>query len=150
MLEIAGIGAVRCPGKSIISADQHSHPALLKLRENFLRMLELVHYAGILCLLVSDAPGFGFVHQVVQQPDRRRHEDPVASGLHEVQAFLVGVFAVIQDVHTMLERQLDRCRRTHVSGYPFAVCMRGFDRRRQLVLAHDGDVRARARNGLIA
>ena len=125
MLEIAGVGAVRRPRKPVVAADQHAHSALAQLRENPLRVLELTHHAGFLGVLIGDAPGLRFVHELVQQPDRRCDEDPVASGLQEVEALLVGVLAVIEDVDLVLERQLDRRGCAHVGGDTLAVRVRG-------------------------
>jgi hypothetical protein len=150
VFEIARVGSVRRPGKTVVAADEDTHAALAQLGEHFLRALELIDYAVQLRFLVGDAPGLGLEDRVVEQSDCRRDEDPVTAGLEKVEALLVGVFAVVKNIDLAFERQLDRCRRADVSRDPFAVRMCRTCGRAHLVVAHDGLVRTRAWDRLIS
>lgn len=79
-----------------------------------------------------------------------RQKNAITRGFHQVQAFFISEFAVVQNIHAVPERHLDRRCRAHVCGDSFAMRVRGLDRGPDLFIEHDGYVRARAGNGLVA
>ena len=150
MADIARVGAMRRPWKAVVSAHQHAHAALAQLGEYALRAFELVDHAGCFGLLKGNAPLPGLVHEVVQQPDCGCYEYALARRLQEVQAFLVGIFAVIEDVDSVPERELDRGRSAHMGSDALAVRVRGQRSRADFHLVHDILVGTRVRNGLVS
>ncbi len=86
----------------------------------------------------------------MQQSHRGRDENPVASGFQEIQALLVCIFAVIEDVDPMLESGLDRGGRAHMCRNTLAVRVCSLRRYGDLLVAHDGLLRTGARYRLIS
>ena len=71
-------------------------------------------------------------------------------GFEQIEALLVRDLTVIEEIDLMRERRFDRYRGAHVCGDALAVRVRRTSGRTDFVVTHDGMVRTRARDGLIA
>src|SRR5262249_33679217 len=123
VLEVARVRAVRRPWKTVVTTNEHAHAALSQRREYGVGAFGPVGHPGRAGLLKSDAPRLRIVQEAVQQADGGCDEYAIARGLQQVEAFLVRVFAVIEDVYAVPERKLDRSRGAHVGGDALAVRM---------------------------
>lgn len=65
MLEVAGVGAMWCPGEAVIASWENDYATFVHLAEATNRCVEFVFVADLLCFFVGVAKCFGIIHYAI-------------------------------------------------------------------------------------
>src|SRR6266403_2272229 len=138
MLKIAGVGALRGLGKTVIAPDDHPDAALAQFRIDAAAVVDDPLHTHGDGRFLGKAEGSTVVDRAIDDADGRADEDSVLDGFQHVERLFVGGFAVIDDIDAAAHRTLDRFRRPGMAIHPLAEIAGHLDGGRHFALAHDG------------
>src|SRR5262249_49919780 len=108
MLEIACVAALRMVGEAVVAAHHDADAAaphlVVRAATRFIQGFQALELAPALGSIAATQP----LEPRHDKADGGAGEDLILGRLELVQRFLVGVIAMVDDVHAVLERALDR------------------------------------------
>src|SRR5207237_2465281 len=114
-LQVARVSADRVVREAVVSARQDADAALAHLGVDLLHALERGGRSHVLLRAGLDAPFLRFVGARIEKADRRGDEDLVLLRFEQIERFLVGVAAVVDDAEAVPRSALYRLRRLRVA-----------------------------------
>src|SRR5437870_10365022 len=149
-LQVARVRADRVVREAVVAAGEDADPALAHFRVELLHALELGGRSHVFFRAALDAPFLRFVSARVDEANRRGDEDLLLLRFKQVERFLVGVAAVVDDAEAMLRRALHRLRGLRVAGEVDAALARLVADRRDFFLGVGELLRAARRERVVA